>query len=155
MKDSTKINLKIPPPVVTLAFSGLMYVLDWFYTFKISSASLIWLIVLLLSIASFLLLPAVAQFYKNKTTVNPLKPETSKVLVTEGVYYYSRNPMYLGMALVLLAWGVFLANPINIILFIGFIVYMNELQIKLEEEALDAIFGDEFKKYKHNVRRWI
>jgi len=155
MKDSTKINLKIPQPIVTPVLSGLMYVLDWFYGFKISSSSLNWLIVFLLSIACFLLFPAVAQFYKNKTTVNPLKPETSKVLVTGGVYYYSRNPMYLGMALVLLAWGVFLGNPFNIILFISFIVYMNELQIKLEEKALATIFGDEFKKYKNNVRRWI
>tara|TARA_R110001592_G_scaffold137324_1_gene355223 strand:- start:8113 stop:8580 length:468 start_codon:yes stop_codon:yes gene_type:complete len=155
MKESFRINLKVPPPIVTLVFSGLMYALDLIYNFEFALMNQLWLMVVLLIIAFFLLFPALAQFYRQKTTVNPLKPETTKVLVIEGIYHYSRNPMYLGMAFILLAWGAFLANPLNIITFIGFILYMNVFQIKLEEEALEKIFGEDFTQYKERVRRWV
>ena len=156
MKESSEVKLKIPPPIVTLVFGVLMFFLDELYSFDVVSIVIRnGVIAVLLFVASFLLFPAVAQFYKNKTTVNPFKPEKTKVLVVEGVYRYSRNPMYLGMALVLLAWGVFLSNPVNVITFFGFIFYMNYFQIKPEEYALDNIFGDSFQKYRLRVRRWI
>jgi len=63
--------------------------------------------------------------------------------------------MYLGMALILLAWGVYLANPLNLFIFFGFIAYMNRFQILLEEIALEKVFGDDFIVYKQSVRRWI
>jgi protein-S-isoprenylcysteine O-methyltransferase Ste14 len=155
MKKHSKIIIKIPPPVVTLVFSVFMYLLDSLVTIKFTGFWLNGLIILFLCLAAFLLLPAVVLFYKSKTTVNPLKPETAKVLVVEGVYRYSRNPMYLGMAFILIAWGIFLANPLNVFIFFCFIYYMNNFQIKVEEKALEVIFGENFKMYMQKVRRWI
>ena len=63
--------------------------------------------------------------------------------------------MYLGMASLLVAWLLVLENPLNTVTLIGFIGYMNAFQIAAEEQALGRIFGEEFKRYKQNVRRWI
>jgi protein-S-isoprenylcysteine O-methyltransferase Ste14 len=155
MKEYSGISIKIPPPVVTLIFCALMYFLDTIYTIKVVGIINNWLAAALLIVAFFLLLPAAIQFYKNKTTVNPFKPEKTKVLVVAGVYRYSRNPMYLGMALVVLAWAIVLGNPLNISVFFGFILYINYFQIKPEERALENIFGESFNQYKLSVRRWL
>lgn len=155
MEKPAKIKLKVPPPLVTLIFGVLMYYLDALYSIEVVSVVRNVFIAIVLIAASFLLFPAVVQFYKNKTTVNPFTPEKTNVLVVEGVYRYSRNPMYLGMALVLLAWGVFLSNPLNLITFCCFIAYMNYFQIKPEENALEHLFGKDFQSYKMKVRRWL
>ena len=155
MKESSRIRIKIPPPIVTLLFGVLMYFLDPIYHVEVSIGVRDVLILSLLLASLILLLPAVVQFFKNKTTVNPFKPEKSKVLVVAGVYRYSRNPMYLGMAAVLLAWAVYLSNPINVVTFLCFILYINYFQIKPEENALEDTFGEDFKCYKSKVRRWL
>tara|TARA_R110002167_G_scaffold180956_25_gene381213 strand:+ start:1413 stop:1883 length:471 start_codon:yes stop_codon:yes gene_type:complete len=156
MKESSRIKLKVPPPIVTFIFGVLMFCLDALYSVELEiSVARSGLIATSLIVALFLLFPALIQFYKNKTTVNPFKPEKTNTLVVEGVYRYSRNPMYLGMALVLLAWGIFLSNPFNLILFFSFILYMNYFQIKPEEYALEHLFGEDFTRYKLNVRRWL
>lgn len=156
MKKISKIKkLKIPPPIVTIVFATFMLLLNLGSNFHIDILGNDLLVVMCAIIASLLLFPAVVQFYRSKTTVNPLKPETAKVLVVKGVYRFSRNPMYLGMALALLAWGIYLSNPLNIFIFIAYIAYMNHFQIKFEEEALTKIFGNEYALYMQRVRRWL
>ena len=155
MKKTSEIKLKIPPPVVTLAFAALMYLLNSIINFEVQLLVQIWLVVSFLIVASIMLLPAVMEFYKNKTTVNPLKPESASVLVIQGVYRYSRNPMYLGMACILISLFFWIGNPLNIFVFTAYIAYMNRFQIIVEEQALAAIFGEEFELYKTKVRRWI
>ncbi len=94
-------------------------------------------------------------FIRARTTVHPAYPERTSTLVVEGLYCISRNPMYLGFLLILLAWGVFLGSipaftPIP--LFIG---YITKYQILFEERALEQKFGDRYQQYKSKVRRWI
>tara|TARA_R110002072_G_scaffold172728_1_gene326960 strand:- start:43007 stop:43474 length:468 start_codon:yes stop_codon:yes gene_type:complete len=155
MKKYSEIRLKIPPPVVTLVFAGLMYLVNFIFTFEVIFRLQLLMVAAFFVIACFLLFPALIAFYKHKTTVNPLKPETASVLVIQGVYQYSRNPMYLGMASLLMAWCFWLGNPLNFIIFGLFIAYMNTFQIAVEEQALEKIFGVEFKRYKNKVRPWI
>ncbi|WP_296935893.1 isoprenylcysteine carboxylmethyltransferase family protein [uncultured Marinobacter sp.] len=100
-------------------------------------------------------LAGVLAFRSSKTTVDPRKPEATSALVSSGVYRYSRNPMYVGFALWLLAWGVFLASAWALIGVIVFVMYMNRFQIAPEERALREIFGDEFRDYEQRVRRWL
>ena len=114
------------------------------------------------AVAAALLLAAVAvsvagvvEFRRARTTVNPLKPGAATSLVTSGIYRVSRNPMYVGFALALLAVAVFLAHAVAPVMLIGFILYMNRFQIRPEEQALKAIFGEEFTRYATRVRRWI
>ena len=107
----------------------------------------------LLGVACSLL--GVAAFRRARTTVNPLTPDASTALVTTGIYRVTRNPMYLGFLLLLLAEIVWLANPAALLVVPAFILYLNRYQISPEEGALRARFGSEYFSYAAQVRRWI
>ena len=100
-------------------------------------------------------LAAVYGFHRAKTTVNPLKPEASTALVTGGLYRWTRNPMYLAMLLLLLAWACVVSNWAALAILPLFVAYLNRFQIGPEERALQARFGAEFESYRRKVRRWL
>ena len=77
------------------------------------------------------------------------------MLITEGMYRYSRNPMYLGLLLLIIAATIWFGTWFGIIISVFFILLINILQIIPEEEALLQIFGEEYLEYKKKVRRWI
>jgi len=106
-------------------------------------------------IGGFFCIGGVVSFRRAKTTVNPLKPETASALVSSGIYQVSRNPMYVGFALFLVAWAVYLSSPLALVGVIGFVLYINRFQIQPEERALAALFAAEFERYKNSVRRWV
>lgn len=150
------LNNKIPPPLVMLTFGGLM----WGSTFvlapmTVANALKLGIAVFIVVVGVIFDILSIYSFRKSKTTVNPLKPETSNSLVVSGTYQISRNPMYVGMALFLMAWSVYLASPIALLGVVGFIAYITEFQIKPEEAALESLFGDEYAEYKAKVRRWL
>ncbi len=95
------------------------------------------------------------QFRKASTTVHPLKLEESSKLVTNGIYRFSRNPMYIGFLLFLLAWALFLGSVVAFLLLPVFVVLITKVQIVPEESVLSKIFGEEYINYKKRVRRWI
>lgn len=95
------------------------------------------------------------QFRKVSTTVNPLTPNKTSKLVVTGFYRYSRNPMYVGFFLLLVALEVWLTNIISLVFLPLFVVTINRMQIQPEEKALEELFGDEFRQYVMRVRRWI
>ena len=102
-----------------------------------------------------ILLWAVRLFKKQNTTVNPIKIENASSLVTSGIFKYSRNPMYLGMVLILLGL-TFMFNLIGGIMFtLLFTMYITKFQIRPEEEVMERFFGADFIKYKQNVRMWL
>ena len=94
-------------------------------------------------------------FRASRTTINPLRPERSTALVTGGVYRVTRNPMYVGMALLLLAWAVYLSSLLPFAGPAVFVLYITCFQIQPEERALQAIFGEDFARYAARVRRWL
>jgi protein-S-isoprenylcysteine O-methyltransferase Ste14 len=106
-------------------------------------------------VGGFFCIAGVVSFRRAKTTVNPLKPETASALVSSGIYRVSRNPMYVGFALFLIAWAVYLSSPWALAGVIGFVLYINRFQIQPEERALAALFGAEFEHYKNSVRKWV
>ena len=97
----------------------------------------------------------VLAFRRLDTTVHPMEPEKATTIVRTGVYQYSRNPMYLGLALVLCGWAVFLGNPWSFALVPVFMLYLSRYQIIPEERALLARFGAEYDDYRATVRRWL
>lgn len=97
----------------------------------------------------------VVRFRRAHTTVNPLDPSAASALVESGVYRVTRNPMYLGFAIVLLAWGIHLASPPAALGIVAFVAYMNRFQIVPEERALRANFPGAFDAYARKVRRWV
>lgn len=94
-------------------------------------------------------------FRQAATTVNPLQPETASVLVTRGIYRVTRNPMYLGLALMLLGWTAWLAAPWALAGVVVFVLFIQRFQIIPEERAMARLFGEAFMAYKTRVRRWI
>jgi protein-S-isoprenylcysteine O-methyltransferase Ste14 len=100
-------------------------------------------------------LMGVAEFIRKRTTVNPHKPDNTNNLVRSGVYTISRNPMYLGLLICLFAIAVYLGYTLNLLILPVFVTYMNEFQIKPEEDVMEQKFGVEFSEYKKQVRRWI
>lgn len=97
----------------------------------------------------------IMQFIAAKTTVNPLDPEQASSLVSQGVFSYTRNPMYLGMALILLGQIVALGWPFGFLILILFVVYIQCFQIVPEERAMHKLFGSHYDNYRKEVRRWI
>ncbi len=97
----------------------------------------------------------IVQFARLKTTVNPFKLTESKRLATTGVYRISRNPMYLGLAIMLLGWGIHLGDWLNLLPLAAFVFLITRWQIKPEEEALRQLFGEEYEAYCRKVRRWL
>jgi protein-S-isoprenylcysteine O-methyltransferase Ste14 len=150
------LELKVPPPVVLLFMAGLSWFASWaapVLDFALPHRNAIGLALFVAGICISLL--GVTSFRRARTTLNPLKPEKSSALVTSGIYRYTRNPMYLGLLLVLLGWSSFLANVLAFVFLPMFILYMNRFQIDPEERVLVSIFGQEFATYRSKVRRWL
>ena len=145
---------KIPPPLVTLVFGMSIYFSrEMFPAIEIQYS--LYLGIFLLLSGFFILVSAVRLFRKDETTVNPLSPEQATKLVTDGIFKYSRNPMYLGMAIVLSSIAVFFNLLGGIILIALFCAYITKFQIIPEERAMRDLFSDDFDKYLKETRRWV
>ncbi|MBM3557788.1 MAG: isoprenylcysteine carboxylmethyltransferase family protein [Alphaproteobacteria bacterium] len=97
----------------------------------------------------------ILSFIRAKTSFEPRAKAEMSALVVSGLYRFTRNPMYLGMLLVLLALAVWLAHLGALALAPGFVLYMNRYQIAPEERALALHFGEAYTAYKNRVRRWL
>jgi len=149
-------RLKIPPVLVFGVTALLMWVISNQISMEILEFSVNrWLVYSLGSIGVILGILGVVQFSVSKTTVNPHKPENSSSVVKNGVYKYTRNPMYFGLLIVLIACAMYFGSGYSFLMIPIFIWYMNTYQIKPEEEILIQLFGDEYKEYQQKVRRWI
>jgi protein-S-isoprenylcysteine O-methyltransferase Ste14 len=94
-------------------------------------------------------------FRRARTTVNPMKPESTSSLVRSGIYRVTRNPLYVGLILVLIAWAVFLSAPVSFLGPVAFLLYIGRFQIVPEERVLARLFGVEYAEYTRRVRRWL
>jgi protein-S-isoprenylcysteine O-methyltransferase Ste14 len=150
------LELKVPPVAVGLLIAGLMWFVSWAMpAFQFVLPARVVLAVSLAGACAVIAVVGVASFRRARTTVNPMKPESSSSLVQSGVYTLSRNPMYLGLLLILIGWAIFLSNALAFLVLPVFIFYMNRFQIEPEERALTCLFGEEFVAYKSRVRRWL
>ena len=75
--------------------------------------------------------------------------------MVNGLYKYSRNPMYLGLAFLLIAYAIWLSNPLSTLVILGFVWWITKFQIEPEEEILQEKFGNEFIEYQNRVGRWF
>ena len=149
-------ELKVPPPVYMLMYGFLMWVLSNVWPVASWSVGLIESAGLLLIGLGFTVeLWCFVGFMKSKTTINPLSPDKASSLVTNGLYQYTRNPMYLGMLFVLAGWGLYLGSLSGFIFLPAFVWTMNRYQIVPEERILSGLFGDEYADYKALVGRWF
>ena len=113
------------------------------------------LALLLFIVAGAVGVAGMLEFRRARTTVNPLQPERASALVTGGIYRHTRNPMYVAVATLLLAWALWLGNALAPLGAVLFVAWMDRLQIPPEERALLTLFGAEFERYRSEVRRWL
>lgn len=150
------LELKIPPLVLVILSALFMWLLAAYVPIVlITFAGQVVVAILLAVVGVQLAIAGARTFHERKTTVNPLKPEESSSLITDGVFKLSRNPIYLGMLLGLAGFAVWLGALTALIVLPMFVMYMNQFQIKPEERSLQRNFGESFSQYMRNTRRWI
>lgn len=148
--------LRVPPVALFLIFGLLMWAFSaWLPAWRVTLPGRTVLAILLLLAAGTIGIAGVRAFGRARTTVDPLRPEKASMLVTTGIYRKTRNPMYVALAMALLAWAVWLAHPLAPLGLAAFVAWMNRYQIAPEEQALRSLFGREFERYCGEVRRWL
>jgi protein-S-isoprenylcysteine O-methyltransferase Ste14 len=150
------LETRVPPPVVVLLGALLIWGLRRTFPeegiFIPGRRPIYWT---LLALGLLALAAGIFEFRRARTTVNPTTPGAASALVTGGIYRFTRNPMYVGDVLILLAVAVFFSNPLGLAGVVLFVVWMNVLQIPAEERAMEARFGEPYLAYKQRVRRWL
>ena len=149
-------KLKYPPLLQFIVSAGISYGVSTLtpdLVFRIPFSPLLEIGLALVGI--ILLISAVGLFAKFNTTVNPMEPNKASSLVTNGLYNYTRNPMYLGLLLCLIAFVIWLQNPAAILGIVLFVIAMTIFQIIPEEKVMSDKFGKEYEDYKARVRRWL
>ena len=145
---------KIPPPIVALICIFINYLSTYLINpIKFPNIEIIGGLILLLGVVTAVL--ATLLFKKEKTTVNPMNPEETTTLVTNGIFSITRNPMYLGLFLSISSTILFFGSWFGIIILMFFVWYINKFQIIPEEEAMEKLFGNNYSEYRQKVRRWI
>jgi len=150
------LELKIPPPVYALSIAGLMWLLNQYLPmshFIDSPWNNVGLAIIL--VTGTVDLWSLFLFFKKRTTFNPMKPEATTGLVVKGLYKISRNPMYLGLLIMLFGFAVWLGSVTPFLMLPLFYIVITVMQIKPEEQVLLEKFGDEYQNYKDSVRRWL
>jgi len=146
--------LKIPPPLIVLILVFSNFLLSKKVdVVLIPNQTLVSILILLIGIL-ILILP-VSKFIKSKTTIDPIKFKKVNKLVTSGIYKYSRNPMYLGLLLIVISSSILYLNIYSVMTPIFFYYWINRFQIKREEIFLTEKFGKEYVLYMTRTRRWI
>ncbi|MFZ6815271.1 methyltransferase family protein [Undibacterium sp. Rencai35W] len=152
----SSLELKIPPPLLALAIGfGMSLLARVLPVIELPYPLRLILCLAIASIGGVYSLAGAIAFRAAKTTVNPMTPEKTSSLVQSGIYNLTRNPMYVGLFLVLCGWTVFLMSPLVAIGPAGFMLWIKHFQIAPEERALTELFGEEYVKYKLRVRAWF
>lgn len=157
MKTNDGADVAIKPPILFLAALGLGYVLSLYLPLGpgLSSANGLAVFVGLLFVVLGLLLtffPA-RRFRRAGTSVVPGQPST--VLVTEGAYKVTRNPMYVGMALAYFGLTILLTSVWMLLLFAPVLLILHRCVVLREEDYLQRKFGDAYRAYTARVPRWL
>jgi protein-S-isoprenylcysteine O-methyltransferase Ste14 len=151
-----RLETRIPPPILVLALGLCAFGAARAWPALAFDFPLRPLVAACLGLAGIALnlLPKLA-FRRAGTTVNPLRPALASQLVTSGIYRRTRNPMYLGHALILLAWAVVLHNLAALSAVPFFMLYVTRFQILPEERHLSARFPQAYAEFRRQSPRWL
>lgn len=152
----TDLELKVPPDAVWLLVAALMWLASAIVPGLVIPVQLrVGLAMALVGVGVGAIIGARLVLDRSHTTWHPTAPRRTSSLVTAGPYRVSRNPMYLGMLLMLVGLAVVLASPLALVLSSTFVLYMDRFQIGPEERALSEVLGQPYDDYAHRVRRWL
>lgn len=147
---------RIPPPLLMATIAASMCGSSfWLAPASAPDRLTFWLAMSIFCASAVILALGLNAFRIAKTTIDPVHIHRASYLVSEGVYRYTRNPMYLGMTLMLLGLATYLANPWTLLGPLFFAIFIDRFQVSPEERAMEANFGNEYLLYKQRVRRWL
>ena len=143
-----------PPPVIALVMIAAGFAASLIYPLRFIHGNARYIAgAALVILSGIVMLSAYFRMRRAGTNVDVRKPATA--LVTDGIYSYSRNPMYVGIIILLVAISVLLNNLWILIFTPVFIAVMRKGVIEREEFYLEQKFGAEYTDYKKRVRRWV
>lgn len=146
-----------PPPLLALAVIVIGLILDWLLpayvlTVLLDLTERIVVGVILIAAGGGLAISAIGIFRAAGTHVEPWKP--SLALATGGVFNWLRNPMYVGVTLILAGLAILLASDWMLVMTIVFVPVIHFGVVKREERYLEAKFGDDYRRYTARVPRY-
>ena len=151
-----RLETRIPAPFIAIAAGGMM---KWYAStapIAIDASPMLAEVgIRIAQLSAVIALLAFASFCIARTTINPLDPSRASALVTGGIFRITRNPMYLSLLLLLVAYAVRLGSWVEWIGPVLFVAYVTRFQIVPEERILAVKFGEQFLVYKSRTRRWI
>ena len=143
-----------PPPLILLGFVLVGLALEYLWPAPLLAQTAQYVVAAVLVAVAFLIaIPTFVQFAKAKTHVDPYKPVTA--IITKGPFRWTRNPLYLGMAIIQLGIAAAVDGTWIAVLIIPTIAVLNAGVIAREERYLEQKFGEEYLAYKAAVRRWV
>ncbi len=149
-------KLLIPPPIIALLCGLAMWgIAEAFPQTRFAFPFQSFLAGAFVAVGLAIDLISIGAFRKAKTTVTPLAPEKATSLVVTGLYRFTRNPMYLGLLLILSGIAIWLGSAANGVILIAFVGYITAFQIAPEEARLLELFGSDYERYRARVRRWL
>ena len=154
----TQLENRLPPPLLWLIASAITWLVARadIDGSPLQSTASEWLGVLFAVVGIGVAFAGLREFSKANTTSDPHNIDKASALVTTGVYRFTRNPMYVGLSLLSIGWGLRLGTAVGLAVGTGLlIVALIFLQIRPEERALSETFGSEYAEYRSSVRRWI
>jgi protein-S-isoprenylcysteine O-methyltransferase Ste14 len=146
--------MRILPPILLLIFTALMIALKWLLPGPVVVPfPLSWLGAIPALAGLGVTLTAARRFHRIRTNIRTFNEPT--LMVTDGLFSWSRNPMYLGMAAFLVGLGVVLGTLPSLFIAAAFIVIADRWYIRFEEAAMRRKFGDAYVAYTQRTRRWL
>lgn len=152
----TWLENRVPPVIVLIAAGGIAWIGTRLWPALVLPLPGRYVLAAALAvIGAAICILGILAFRRAGTTVNPIDPGAASALVDIGIYRWTRNPMYLGMATILAGWAIMLVHPAGLAATAAFILYIDRFQIRPEERALFERFGGAYAAYRDKVRRWI
>ncbi len=149
----------IPPPLLMLLAAALMWSLHRWWPLA-SFLSVPWNRIALLPTAAGILIAAAAitQFRRSQTTLNPIEPSKASHLVTAGIWRYTRNPMYLGLLLLLIGWALWLGTArsplVRAVPLFAILIYIAQIVLRGTRHGC-TVWRSVRGAYRQKVGRWI
>jgi len=146
-------RLNVPPVYLFLSILAVLILHFYLPVYQIVTAPYSYIGILIIALAVWVIVWHAGYFRKYDTPIRPF--EESTFLIKEGLYQYSRNPIYLAMVFILFGGAVMLGSLTTFLVFPVFALLIEKNFIEKEEEFLSQIFGKPYIEYKNSVRRWL
>ena len=155
-KSPDHAGVRVPPPLIFLGLVLIGPLVDRLFgiaPLHIAQPVRSILVILLVVTGLAIVLAAIRNFARAGTRVEPWAP--SSAIVSNGIYRFTRNPMYIGMALVMLGLALVIGSPASVVMVAVGLIIVDLFVIRREEAYLEAKFGEDYRAYRTRVRRWL